>query len=339
MDGRKLSHKDNELIRKQAVKAIRVHGKSPEDVAVTIGMNRVSVYRWLRAYDEKGEKGLNRSVAKGPTSKLTDAQKNKLYKYLTKNPLQLKFEFALWTIDMIRELIKIKFNVHYSKVHVGRILKEIGFSWQRPIERAYQQDPEKVALWLNKQYPAIKKEAKKEGRTIYFGDEAGFHITAQYGKTWSPKGQTPVIKTSGRREKVNCISAVSNQGKLRFMLYDERFTGKLFVNFLQRLMHKQKGNITLIVDGHKSHFTADVQEYLAKLNGKLKIYALPPYSPELNPDELVWNNAKQKVAKGKHTVKKAGFKQFVNGVMKSIEKKSDLIKAFFCEPNVAYAMY
>ena len=151
-------------------------------------------------------------------------------------------------------------------------------------------------------------------------------------------GQTPTIKTSGLREKVNCISAISNQGQIRFMLYDERFTGKLFVKFLQRLMHKQTGNVTLIVDGHKSHFTADVKDYLEKMDGKLKIYALPPYSPELNPDELVWNNAKQKVAKKKHTVKRGGFKDFVQGIMKDIQKNTDLVKAFFYDPNVIYAM-
>lgn len=337
IDGRKLSHADTEIIRKQAVKAIRILKQSPEDVAKTIGMHRVTIYRWLKTYDEKGEKGLDSSKAQGPEAKLTTSQKKRLYKYLTKNPLQLKFEFALWTIDLIQQLIVMKFNVSYSKVHVGRLLKEIGFSWQRPIERAYQQNPEQVDLWLKKQYPGIKKEAKKENRIIYFGDEAGFHITAQYGKTWAPVGQTPIIKTSGNREKINCISAVSNKGQIRFMLYDERFTGKLFVKFLQRLMHKQKSNVTLIVDGHKSHFTADVQNYTKSQNGKLKIYSLPPYSPELNPDELVWNNAKQKVAKGKHRVKKGEFKDFVGDIMKGIQKDYELVKAFFYEPHVAYA--
>lgn len=337
IDGRKLSHADTELIRKQAVRAIKFDNQSPEDVAKTLGMHRGTIYKWLKIYDTKGEAGLDSTKAKGPEPKLTLAQKRQLFKWLSKNPLQLKFEFALWTIEMIAQLIYDKFGVTYSSVHVGRILKEIGFSWQRPIERAYQQDPEKVNAWLKKTYPAIKREAKKEKRTIYFGDEAGFHITAQYGKTWAPVGQTPTIKTSGLREKVNCISAISNQGLIRFMLYDERFTGKLFVKFLQRLMHKQTGNVTLIVDGHKSHFTADVKAYLEKMDGKLKIYALPPYSPELNPDELVWNNAKQKVAKKKHTVKRGGFKDFVQGIMKNIQKNTELLKAFFCDPNVVYA--
>lgn len=337
IDGRKLSHKDTEIIRKQAVVSIRKLGQSPEDVAKTLGLHRGTIYKWLKIYDNTGMVGLDSTKAKGPEPKLTGIQKQRLYKYLTKNPLQLKFEFALWTIEMIAEVIYRKFDVEYSTVHVGRILKEIGFSWQRPIERAYQQDPEKVDQWLKKTYPSIKREAKKEKRTIYFGDEAGFHATAQYGKTWAPQGNTPIIKTSGHREKINCISAISNRGQIRFMIYDERFTGKLFVKFLQRLMHRQTDNVTLIVDGHRSHFTADVKAYIEELDGKLKIYALPPYSPELNPDELVWNNAKQKVAKRKHTVKKGDFTNFVKGIMKEIQKDTNLIRAFFHEPNVIYA--
>ena len=166
----------------------------------------------------------------------------------------------------------------------------------------------------------------------------GRRLTAQYGTTWAPVGETPIIKTTGRRQKVNCISAINNNGQLRFMLYDERFTGLVFVSFLKRLMHKQSKSITLIVDGHKSHFTKEVKAYVATQKGKLKIYVLPPYSPEKNPDELVWNNAKQKVAKKKHTPTKKTFKETVKDTMIEIQKNKKLVSAFFCDPNVAYAM-
>jgi transposase len=119
----------------------------------------------------------------------------------------------------------------------------------------------------------------------------------------------PIIKTSGKREKINVISAVNNKGKLRFMLYDKNFNSIIFIGFLKRLMHKQTSPISLIVDGHKSHITTAVKEYVASTKGKLKLYQLPAYSPELNPDELVWNNAKQKVAKQKHTPAKKTFKK------------------------------
>ena len=301
-------------------------------------MHRSNIYKWLKIYDDHGYAGLQSTQSKGPIPKMTAKQKRQLYSYLQKNPLQLKFDYALWTIEMIVELIHLKFNIHYSSVQVGRILKEIGFSQQKPLERAYQQDPEKVEKWLTTEYPKIKREAKKEKREIYFSDEAGFHATAQYGSTWAPRGKTPIIKTTGQRQKVNCISAINNQGKLRFMLYDEKFTASVFIRFLRQLMHKQKNNVTIIVDGHRTHFTKAVKEYIASKNGQLKLYQLPPYSPELNPDELVWNNTKQKVAKRKHNKAKATFTEVVENTLLELQKNKNIVANFLCEKNVCYAM-
>ena len=338
LDGRKLTHSQSEYIRVQSVKSVREGKQSPEDVIKTFGMHRSNIYKWLKIYDAKGYAGLQSSKSKGPVAKMSNKQKQQLYKYLQKNPLQLKFDYALWTIEMIVELIHLKFGVQYSSVQVGRILKEIGFSQQKPLERAYQQDPEKVDKWLKTQYPQIKREAKKEKREIYFSDEAGFHATAQYGSTWAPKGETPIIKTTGQRQKVNCISAINNQGKLRFKLYEEKFTALVFIQFLKQLMHKQKKNITIIVDGHRTHFTKAVKEYIASKKGQLKLYQLPPYSPELNPDELVWNNTKQKVAKRKYNKTEATFTEVVKNTMVELQKDKKLISNFFREKNVCYAM-
>jgi len=338
IDGRKLSHSQGEYIRIQSVKMVRLKNKSPEEVIKTFGLHRANIYKWLSKYDAAGFEGLRSTKARGPVPKLDAKQEAQLAKLLLKNPLQLQFEFALWTIDMIKELISRKFEVSYSNVQVGRLMKKLGLSRQRPLERASQQDPQKVKKWLKKDYLAIKAEAKKEKREIYFSDEAGFHATAQYGTTWAKKGETPVIKTSGKREKVNVISAINNKGKLRFMLFETGFNSDVFIQFLKRLMHKQQTPVTLIVDGHKSHFTKDVKAFVAGTQGKLKIYQLPAYSPELNPDELVWNNAKQKVAKSKHTPSEKRFKEKVQDTMADIQKNTILIKGFFNEPNVAYAM-
>ena len=329
IDGRKLTHEQSEYIRIQAVTAVRKENRSPEEVIKTFGLHRANIYRWLKQYDKGGVNVLKSRKAPGPLPKLTNNQKRLLYKILLKDPLQLKFEFALWTIEMIAELIERKFGVRYTKVHVGRILDEIGFSKQKPLERAYQQDPEKVQEWLTNTFPAIKREAKKEKRTIYFSDEAGFHATVQYGTTWAPKGKTPVIKASGQRQKVNCISAISNKGEMRFMLYESKFTADTFIEFLKRMLHKQTNPITLIVDGHRTHFTKKVKEFAAATNGKLKIYQLPSYSPELNPDEFVWNNAKQKVAKRKYKQDKTSFKEKVRQTMSEIKKDKGLVMAFF----------
>jgi transposase len=338
-DGRKLSHEQSEYVRKQAVKSVRIDKQSPEEVIKIFGLHRSCIYRWLKKYDAGGLASLEASKAKGPQSKITKKQKQQLAGLLLKNPTQLSFEYALWTIEMIVVLIEKKFNVHYSVVQVSHILKEIGYSKQKPLQRAYQQDPQKVQQWLQKEYPAIKKEAKKQKRNIFFGDEAGFHSTAEYGGTWAPKGETPVIKTTGQRIKVNCISAVNKNGTLRFMLYEGNFNSERFIEFLKRMIHKQSYPVSLIVDGHSTHKTNKVKQFVKSTKGKLKLYYLPPYSPELNPDELVWNNAKQKVSKSKHTSekRKITFKQNVLGTMNDIKKNKRLVKSFYCEPNVAYA--
>lgn len=338
-DGRKLTHAQSEYIRKQAVRAVRIDNRSPEEVIKTMGLHRCCIYRWLNKYDAGGFAALNSSKAKGPQTKITEKQRQQLAKLLLKNPTQLSFEFALWTIQMIAELIEIKFGVVYSFVQVSHILKSIGFSKQRPLHRAYQQDPAQVEQWLKKQYPAIKREGKKQKREIFFGDEAGFHATAQYGGTWAPKGKTPIIKTTGQRIKVNCISAVNNNGSLRFMLYDGNFNSERFIEFLKRLLRKQTRPISLIVDGHSTHKTKKVKAFVQSTKGKLKLYTLPPYSPELNPDELVWNNAKQKVAKRKYqTDENNTFKEKVKSTMTEIQRNTKLLKSFYREPNVAYAI-
>lgn len=339
-DGRRHSHEQSEFIRKQAVKAVRLDKRSAEEVIKVFGLHRASIYKWLKKYDTSGLESLSSTKAKGPQSKLSDKQKQRLKKYLLQNPSQLKFEFALWTVAMIIELIANRFGVSYSDVQVGRILKEIGFSKQKPLQRAYEQDRQKVEQWLNEAYPAIKKEAKKENRIIYFGDEAGFHSTALYGGTWAPIGETPIIASTGQRIKVNCISALNNKGSLRFMLYEGNFNSDRFTEFLKRLMHKQKSSVTLIVDGHSTHKTKVVKEYVTSTEGKLKLYYLPPYSPELNPDEFVWNNAKQKVAKRKHRHddSKSSFKEKVGTTLKSIQKNVALVISFYGDKNVAYAM-
>lgn len=340
IDGRKLSHDQSEYIRIQAVKAVRINGSSAEEVIKTFGLHRANIYKWLKKYDEFGLDALKSRKASGPQPKLTPSQKHQLKKLILKSPLQLKldFEFALWTIDMVKELIWKKFKVNYSSSHVANILKQIGYSNQRPIERAYQQDPVKVDKWLAKDYKAIKAEATKQDRVIYFGDEAGFHETASYGKTWAPKGETPIIKATGARTKVNCISAISSKGKLHFMLYDANFNATVFIDFLKKLMYNQKKKITLIVDGHNSHSTKVVKEYVESTKGKLKIYMLPPYSPELNPDELVWNNAKQKAAKKKYNRAGMSYKEMVSKIMEDIQRNISLLTSFFYEHNVAYAI-
>lgn len=193
-------------------------GESPEVVIQVLGFTRARIYEWLAKYREGGIDALKRRKAPGRVPKLADKDLSKIYRLVVgKDPRQLKFEFALWTRSMIRDLIRREFNVRLSEVYVGRLLKKNGLSPQRPVRIAYQQDQALVIDWMAKDFPAIKKMAEGENAEIYFGDESSVRSDYHSGCTWAPKGQTPVVTTTGSRFKINLISAISPKGTMRFM--------------------------------------------------------------------------------------------------------------------------
>ena len=221
LDGRKLDHKTLEELRIRAVKRVEA-GKSPEAVIKTLGFSRARIYGWLAKYREHGIDGLRSRLATGRPSRLDGKQLQQIYQLVVgNNPRQLKFEFALWTRATVRDLIQQEFNVSMSEVSVGRLLGQFGLSPQRPVRRAYQQDQSLVVDWIAKDFPAIKKMAKTEQATIYFGDEASVRSDYHSGTTWAPRGKTPVVTTTGARFKVNLISAISARGTLRFMATED----------------------------------------------------------------------------------------------------------------------
>jgi transposase len=286
-DGRRLDHKTREKIRIRAVKLVE-QGQSPEQVIKALGFHRSCIYEWLAKYREGGVQALETKAISGRPRKLKAKQIKKIYDIVTsKNPLQLKFEFALWTRDMVRDLIWSHFRVKLSLVSVGRLLKKLGLSARKPLHRAYQQDPERVKQWLENEFPKIKALARKLDADICFGDEASVRSDFHRGTTWAPKGQTPVVKTTGARFSVNMISAISPRGRLRFMTIDARLNTDKFIDFLKRLIHNSDRPIFLVVDGHPTHKAKKVKAFIESTKGQLRLFILPPYSPELNPDELV----------------------------------------------------
>jgi transposase len=337
-DGRKLDHKTREAIRKRAVQRI-LDGESPEAIAKTLGYHRSAVYQWLKRHAESGIEGLAYRKIPGAPSKLSAAQKKKVFDIVTmKNPEQLKFPFALWTLAMVRQLIIDQFGVILSEVTVGRLLRELGLSPQKPLRRAWQQDQAKVDHWLKTEYPAIQKEAKKVGATIYFGDEAGVRSDYHSGTTWAVKGQTPVIRTTGARFGLNMISAVSAKGRMRFMTIKGRMNADRFIEFLERLIKNETKPVFLIVDGHPVHRSKRIQVFVASTHGRLKLFHLPPYSPELNPDEQVWSHLKHHRL-GKMVIKtKEELIAKVNSALRSIQRTSSLVMSFFRHKECCYAM-
>ena len=221
---------------------------------------------------------------------------------------------------------------------VGRLLKQLGLSCQRPLFRAIEQDPERVQRWREEEYPAIRQQARKEGADIYFGDEAGVRSDCHAGTTWGIKGQTPVVRSSGQRSSVNMISAVSARGHLRFMLTKGRVNGLVFTEFLKRLMHGASRPVFLILDGGSYHHSRPVKDCVASLGGKLRLFFLPSSSSELNPDEQVWNYVKHHgIAKAVLRGGKGELRKLVLARLRSLQKLPWTIRMFFLTPDTQYA--
>ena len=291
-DGRALDHKTLEEMRIRAVERVQA-GESPEAVIQALGFTRSCIYAWLSRYRTGGWGALKARALKGRPLKIQAAQMRWLYRTITgKTPLQFRFEFALWTRQIIRVLLREQFQLKLSLASVGRLLKQLGLTSQRPLFRATEQDPERVRRWLQEEYPAIRQQARQGGAEIYLGDEAGVRSDCHAGTTGGIKGQTPVVRSTGQRSSVNRLSAVSARGALRFMLTPGRVNGPVFVEFLKRLMHNAARPIFLILDGGSYHHSRPVKDYVAGLGGRVQLFFLPPYSLELNPDDQVWNYVK-----------------------------------------------
>jgi len=337
LDARKLRHDVLEEIRIRAVQRVQ-DGESPEIVVRSLGFSRGRIYEWLASYRAGGWQALKSRKLTGRPRKLTGKQIKWVYNTVTlKNPLQYKFEYALWTREMIGVLIYRQFRIRLSVWSVGRLLAQLGLTCQRPLVKAYEQDPQRVAAWLQKEYPRLKALAQREKAVIYFADEAGVRSDSHSGRTWARKGQTPVIQSTGARHRLNLISAVNGRGEMRFMVIAGKFNGPRFCEFLGRLVHHAPRPIFLIVDEHPAHTSQLVRQYVKSLEGKLRLFFLPPYSPELNPGEFVWREVKHHRMGRMTILNKQDMHQKALANMKKLQRDKEKIRSFFRKPTTRYA--
>lgn len=335
-DGRTLPRQAKAQLRVAAVRRVEA-GESPEAVVAGMGLNRRSIYRWLTAYHYGGEAALAAKPIPGAPPKLSPRQMARLARIVhTRNPQQLNFEFALWTLAMIRQLIQRRFGVSLSEVSVGRLMRRLGFSPQRPLYRAWQQDPVLVERWRTEDYPRIAARAKQEGALIFFADESGIRSDHHAGTTWAPVGRTPVVKATGARHGLNMLSAVTALGHFRFMVVEGRVTATVFCDFLKRLITGIDRKIFLIVDGHPVHKAKLVSRFVAERAEVIELFFLPPYAPELNPDELAWGHLKTRIGKAA-TWTKEELKRATERALHRLQKLPEIVASFFHTPSCAYA--
>lgn len=336
-DARKLDHKTLEEIRIRAVMQVQ-NGESPEVVIRALGFSRACIYNWLAAYRAGGWDGLKAGKISGRPKKLDGRKLTWIYKTVTtKNPLQLRFPFALWTRRIVSTLIFRKYRIRLSLASVGRLLAQMGLTCQKPLAKALEQNEGLVKEWLKKTFPAIKRTAKQENAEIYFGDESGVRSDFHAGTTWAPKGQTPVVLKTGSRYSLNMISAISPKGSLRFMVSKKRIGSALFIEFLRRLVKGSARTIYLIVDGHPAHKAKAVTKYVESRKGRLKLFYLPPYSPELNPDEYVWNDVKNNGVARMGVTNEKGMRHAVESRLRFMQKNPEHIRRFFQSETTRYA--
>lgn len=338
-DARRLDHKTLTELRERAVRSVHA-GESPEVVARALGISRATIYGWLAMYRQGGWGRLKAKKRGGRPQKLNGEMLRWIYDTVTlKNPLQLKFAFALWTAKMIAELIYKKFGIRLSKTSVCRLLRQLGLSPQRPVWKAYQQKPEEVQKWLTDEYPKIHKLAKQMKAKIYFADEAGVRSDHHSGTTWAKKGETPVVSSTGARFALNILSAVSAQGELRFMTVQGSVTSNTFVDFIKRLIHGSDTMVFLIVDGHSIHKAKSVARFIEQdsIKQQFRLFFLPPYSPELNPDERLWNDLKNNKIGQQVIADAAQLRSAVIGHLRAIQNMPHRIRSYFNNESTRYA--
>jgi transposase len=338
-DGRRLSPAAQEDLRRRAVAAVE-NGKSQAEVSTVLSVSPKTVWRWVNAFRRKGNKGLQagrRGRRPGEQKALDRRQEARVRRAVVgKNPDQLALPGLVWTRPQVRQLVRNWFGIDLSLVTIGKYLRSWGLSPQKPVRRAYEQNPEAVAHWLEVTYPAIAKKAKKEKAIILWLDQTGLRSDAAVGTTWAPVGQTPVVAKTGKRFGVNVMAAISNRGELYFTCYRGSFNGSVFLAYLKRLVRHLDRKIYLIVDGHPVHRRVTVRDWLAENGDRIEMHFLPGYAPELNPVELLNGDLKHHVAQA-NPANRDELAAAADAHLRRRQNQPEAVKALFGKPEVRYA--
>ena len=339
-DARTLSPQAQYELRKQVIR-LRKKGMSNKAVADIVDTTPSHASQIWQTYLRSGNEAIKPKVRgrrKGAKRKLTVEQETAVQKLLVdKMPDQLKLPFALWTRDAVRLIIKQLYHIDLPVRTMSDYLKRWGFTPQKPVKRAYEQDPKKISQWLETEYPEIAARAKQEKAEIQWGDETGIQNTAYNAKGFSPKGKAPIIKLNAKKSSINMISAITNQGKARFMLYREKMSSKVFIKFLSRLIKDASRKVFLIVDNLKVHHSNKVAEWLKDKTEKIEVFFLPPYAPELNPDEYLNSNLKHNIRSGIPARSQDDLIKKTRSFMKTIQKRPQHVSNYFKHPIISYA--
>jgi len=336
-----LSPNEQYQIRRNIIR-LSEKGHPSKEIAETLDVSLRLVQATKKAHKEGGLDGIKagkRGRSFGDKRVLTPEQEKKIRQtIIDKNPEQMKLQCCLWTRRAIHDYIERDFGIDMPLSTLGYYLERWGFSVQRPIKKASRQNPEKIAKWLDEEYPAIEKQAREENCEIYWGDETAIQNTANYIKGYAPKGQTPVLEVESRKMKLNMLSAISNRGKLRFTISKESVNTEILIDFMRKLVKDSDRKVLLILDNLRVHHSKKVRAWLEKHKTEIEVFYLPPYAPEYNPDECLNGDMKRAMEKRPMPKSEKDLSKGARSFLKRSQLHPEKVKAYFNTKHTKYAM-
>lgn len=340
-DGRKLSRAALEERRKIIIR-MREQGKRVSEIVEAVGMSDVTVYktwnRFLASGKSEAAKGKPRGRKVGAQRTLTIEQETRIRnKIIDKRPEQMKLDFALWSREAVRMLIQQDYGITMPVRTVGLYLERWGFTPQKPVKFAYERNPEKVAAWLEEEFPAIKARAMQEKGEIYWGDETGLRAGDVRARGYAPKGKTPVVQATAKYENLSMVSAITNKGKVHWMIVEGGVNIEKFIEFLDALVRDAPRKVFLVVDNLKVHHSYKVIEWVEARTEKIELVYLPAYSPDLNPDEHLNADLKQGIGSKVPVRTKSNLKNAAEAHLMLLKASPERIEKYFNDPAIHYA--
>ena len=312
-----------------------------DEIAALTGLSRTGVFDICKRHASSGAPALRDAVGGrklGQQRLLSSEQEALVQKLITdKTPDQLKMPYALWSRVAVAELIEQRFGLKLKVRTMGIYLKRWGFTPQKPMRKAHEQSPAAVKKWLDEDYPGIAKRAKAEGAEIHWGDESGLRSDDVRGRSYAPKGQTPVVSVPNKRHGLSIISTVTNKGQMRWRIFDGALNSDILIDFFKRLIKDQPKKVLLILDNLRVHHSKPVKEWLAQHTEQIEVFYLPSYSPELNPDEMANADLKQAVTRLAPARTKLQLLKATARHLRSVQRQPERIKKYFQHGPVRYA--
>ncbi len=340
-DFRGIGRPAQEELRRRALFLIEHEGMTQAQAALAVGVHRQTVNVWHKRYRERGAEGLldgRRVSPRRGTGALSADEAGRARAWIVgQTPDQLGLPFALWTGRAVRELVERHFGKRLGLSTVPLYLRRWGLTPQKPLVRARQRQPAAIAAWLERDYPAIARRARAAKAVIYWGDETGISNQDQTGRSWAPKGETPVVVRTAKRATRSMIAAVSNRGLMRFMFYEKALDADRFIAFLRRLIKDAGRKVILIVDNLKVHKAGKVRAWVESRRHEIELFYLPSYAPDHNPSEYLNNELKQKLRQQPQPDTKEELIDSARSVLRTIQRSPERVRAYFKPELVRYA--